>query len=785
MVGLPWSQHVAFLDDRRSRTSRCASRRRRTVRRAGGPSGGADVRARQRDSARRSCAGTAGCASSGSSAALRRGEATPRPIACSPTSTSRRPNSSTSPFLDVCAFNVYLHRETGAARATWRGCSTSPDSKPLLLAEAGADSIREGARRPGRAHRDAPARGVRGRAPAARSPSRGPTSGGAAGTTVDDWAFGLVDRERAARSRRRPRWPQVFADAPFSEDAQRGRGRASRSWSAPTTPPTRSTTASTALERARLPRLRDHRRQRRLAGRDRRHRQRHPQRPRRRHAERRPERGAQRRPGGRDRRNRRLHRRRHARRSRLAHVPRPAVPELGRRRRRRTERRAGRRPVDGAVRRPGAGRSDARAARRSHRRARPRLQHGVPARGARSRSAASTRSTCAPATTWTCAGGCRRAAARSASPPRRSSGITTARRSRRYWRQQVGYGEGERWLMAHHPEKFARRRACCGTATSTVRCRSCDRCSGARVNAGVWGTAAFPSVYRTDVHPFAFLPHSVKWQVLSTGARRSPASSSPGSASMPWAAATAARRRRRRHCRDDCEEHRLRAAIRRRVAARAAASGTRVAVAYLHLPSAVRAHRRPIRGVLLAAGGRAAGRRSAQTSRGPRPSLGEAGRALLPAGGRRRPRIGSGARRWTSERAGPAAAHRLAAALARRRAHRHRRRLVARSRRQRAGGPMGLARRARARRGARRRQDACCASARTCGRPAWACSARSRSSPASARGGDHRRRAALAARGRRRARSRLRPSPRSACGGPPRRPRSCAAASEQVASGSG
>src|SRR5207244_5828412 len=39
--------------------------------------------------------------------------------------------------------------------------------------------------------------------------------------------------------------------------------------------------------------------------------------------------------------------------------------------------------------------------------------------------------------------------------------------------------------------------------------------SGTRVNAGVWGTAAFPSVYRTDVHPFAFLPHSIRWQVIS------------------------------------------------------------------------------------------------------------------------------------------------------------------------------------------------------------------------------------------------------------------------------
>jgi sugar lactone lactonase YvrE len=38
---------------------------------------------------------------------------------------------------------------------------------------------------------------------------------------------------------------------------------------------------------------------------------------------------------------------------------------------------------------------------------------------------------------------------------------------------------------------------------------------GTRINAGVWGTAAFPSVYRTDVHPFAFLPHSLRWQFVS------------------------------------------------------------------------------------------------------------------------------------------------------------------------------------------------------------------------------------------------------------------------------
>ena len=85
---------------------------------------------------------------------------------------------------------------------------------------------------------------------------------------------------------------------------------------------------------------------------------------------------------------------------------------------------------------------------------------------------------------------------------------------RAYWRQQVGYGEGERWLMAHHPEKFIDGKMLWhGRIYSPLPfVRSL---SGERINAGIWGTAAFPSVYRTDVHPFAFLPHSVRWQLLS------------------------------------------------------------------------------------------------------------------------------------------------------------------------------------------------------------------------------------------------------------------------------
>ncbi len=83
-----------------------------------------------------------------------------------------------------------------------------------------------------------------------------------------------------------------------------------------------------------------------------------------------------------------------------------------------------------------------------------------------------------------------------------------------YWRQQVGYGEGETWLMAHHPEKFLDGhllwRGRIYSPLPFVR-----SLWGTRVNAGVWGTAAFPSVYRADVHPFAFMPHSIWWQVVS------------------------------------------------------------------------------------------------------------------------------------------------------------------------------------------------------------------------------------------------------------------------------
>ena len=326
-----------------------------------------------------SCAGTAACGSSGSCAACTR---TPRRRR--PTSLFTYVNFPPTEFLDlsffdICAFNVYLHREH-ELRAYLARLQHIAGQKPLLLAEAGADSIREGETAPGRDHRDAHPRRVRrrrlrrdrvrvDRRVVARRPSGRRLEIRPGRSRAPAEAGGARRSPRRSPTRR----SRASASAP---------GRGSRWSSAPTTPPTRSrttcarsssspirTTRSSSSTTARRDRTSEigHRFARVRVDR---------------HAERRAERGAQRRAGRSDRRDRRLHRRRHPRRSRLADVPGPAVPDLRRRRLGRPERGAGRRSADRAVHRARAGRADARAARRSHRRARARLQHGVPPRRA-------------------------------------------------------------------------------------------------------------------------------------------------------------------------------------------------------------------------------------------------------------------------------------------------------------------------------------------------------------------------------------------------------------------
>jgi GT2 family glycosyltransferase len=85
---------------------------------------------------------------------------------------------------------------------------------------------------------------------------------------------------------------------------------------------------------------------------------------------------------------------------------------------------------------------------------------------------------------------------------------------RAYWRQQVGYGEGQAWLVPRHPEKFRGQTiAWRGSIYSPLP--SVKSITRSRVNTGVWGTAAFPSVYETPASPLTRLPHRARWQIAS------------------------------------------------------------------------------------------------------------------------------------------------------------------------------------------------------------------------------------------------------------------------------
>ena len=194
-----------------------------------------------------------------------------------------------------------------------------------------------------------------------------------------------------------------------------------------------------------------------------------------------------------------------------------------------------------------------------------------------------------------------------------------------YWRQQVGYGEGETWLMAHHPEKFLD-----GHMLWRGRIYSplpfIRSLNGTKINAGVWGTAPFPSVYRTDVHPFAFLPHSIRWQVWSfvmilAGLGVSVLGNRPRVAALLLAtgaiglAVTIAKN--------------LTYAVRSQVDSLPGSKlWYRAAVAYLHFIQPLARARGRIRGVL-SPPEIALPQTVAQKSRGPRPSLREGWRAIL------------------------------------------------------------------------------------------------------------------------------------------------------------
>jgi len=81
-----------------------------------------------------------------------------------------------------------------------------------------------------------------------------------------------------------------------------------------------------------------------------------------------------------------------------------------------------------------------------------------------------------------------------------------------YWRQQIGYGEGEQLLRPHHPDKFSGADVLWrGTIYSPLP--SVRAMLRPRVNTGPWGTSLFPSVYQTFGSPLAYAPQSVPWVV--------------------------------------------------------------------------------------------------------------------------------------------------------------------------------------------------------------------------------------------------------------------------------
>jgi hypothetical protein len=141
MIGLPWSQHVAFLDDRRLT---------RTIRR--------EISDTVRELAGHPAALMFALGNEIPAGVVRwhgslRVERFLRDLyqdakAISPASLFTYVNFPPTEFLDlsffdVCAFNVYLHREP-ELRAYLTRLQHIAGYKPLLLAEAGADSIREG-----------------------------------------------------------------------------------------------------------------------------------------------------------------------------------------------------------------------------------------------------------------------------------------------------------------------------------------------------------------------------------------------------------------------------------------------------------------------------------------------------------------------------------------------------------------------------------------------------------------------------------------------------------------
>ena len=174
-IGVPWEQHVTFLDSKAQRRS-IVKRVEQAVAACAAPSGGARLRGRQRDPGADRSLARPPAASSGSSHCLYEEAKSADPRPSSPTSTSRPPSTSSSPFSTSSRLER-LPRDaadpqplSGATAEPRRREAAGPRrARPRQPAQRRAQAGR-------RARLADPHRG-RGRLRRASSSSPGPTSG--------------------------------------------------------------------------------------------------------------------------------------------------------------------------------------------------------------------------------------------------------------------------------------------------------------------------------------------------------------------------------------------------------------------------------------------------------------------------------------------------------------------------------------------------------------------------------------------------------------------------------
>jgi cellulose synthase/poly-beta-1,6-N-acetylglucosamine synthase-like glycosyltransferase len=86
---------------------------------------------------------------------------------------------------------------------------------------------------------------------------------------------------------------------------------------------------------------------------------------------------------------------------------------------------------------------------------------------------------------------------------------------RAYWRQQVGYGEGESFLEHRHQEKFNERGQTRWQGRIYSHLPAYRSLFRSVIYHGRWGSAAFPSVYQGVMDNWTCLPQMVEWQAAT------------------------------------------------------------------------------------------------------------------------------------------------------------------------------------------------------------------------------------------------------------------------------